>query len=74
MSKQPKEKIPQHQVYIEKKLWEHCKRMSLQNGCNIHPESGSASEFVRRALKTYLLKCNPNFKNIQGINWEEIYT
>lgn len=59
-------------VYAEPELWRLLRRLSIHYGC-FHKESGSSSEVMRRGVKTWLLKKEPQLKNIKDINWDELY-
>ena len=73
MNKTNKIKMTKHFVYMEPELWKLARKMSLINGCTAHPESGSASEGVRKYLKYAMVNKNKNLKNIAGIDWDEMY-
>jgi hypothetical protein len=60
-------------IYLEPELWQQLKRFSHLFGCDKHPDIGSGSEAARKFIKTGILLKNPGCKNIQGINWNEIY-
>jgi hypothetical protein len=60
-------------VYMEEKLWEQLGRFSMLYGCDIHPKKGSASEAARKFIKMGILSKSQSCKNIEKINWNEIY-
>jgi hypothetical protein len=66
-------KKPSHGLYIEAPLWEFARKKSLERG-SFHKKSGSASEYIRRAFKAWLLKEMPYLKNnMNGIDFDEAY-
>jgi hypothetical protein len=60
-------------VYMEPALREFARKKSLERGC-LHDKVGSASEYVRRGFKTWILKEMPYLKNsMKNVDWNEIY-
>jgi hypothetical protein len=71
----PKTKFKKHPhpVHIELELVSFAREKSLENGC-VHNTVGSASEFIRRGFKSWLLQNYPYLKNItKNVDWNEKY-
>jgi len=59
-------------VYAEPELWQLLHRMSKIQG-TLRKDSGSMSEAFRKFCKTGMITLKPNLKNVEGINWDEMY-
>lgn len=68
-------KIPKP-VYIEPELIRFMRRESLNNGDCFHNENGSFSEYMRRAVKSWLLNKYPKIiynQTLKNVDWNEAY-
>jgi len=60
-------------VFMEPALREFAREKSLERGC-VHDKAGSASEYIRRGFKAWILKEMPYLKNVmKTVDWTEAY-
>lgn len=72
-TKFPKESKP---VYMEKSLRSFARKESLCREDCFRTDVGSASEYIRRGFKAWLLQQFPNIrynKNLKDVDWNEAY-
>lgn len=60
-------------IHMEKSLINFARKKSLERGC-LHNAGGSASEYIRRGFKAWILKEMPYLKkSMVDVDWDEAY-